>query len=139
MATVAILLATASGASADYGGKAVYQVEISSNPPGSGVWLWAELDPGGASGDYQETDCIHLPKLGLVGAVHDSGSVSGWDISGGQLNIRGVLVVGGEETVDISIPLPAGGYGHATSIVVTPVLGPPLISGSFPAQVQLAP
>jgi hypothetical protein len=138
MAAVAALLATAT-ANADYGSKAVYQVEISSNPPGSGVWLWAELDPGGASGDYQETDCIHLPKLGLVGALHDSGSVSGWDISNGQLNIRGVLVVGGAETVDISIPLPAGGYGHASTIFVTPVLGPPIISGAFPAQVQLAP
>lgn len=139
MATVAILLATASTAKADYGAKAAYQVEISSNPPGSGIWLWAELDAGGASGDYQETDCIHTGRAGLNGALHDSGSVSDWDTSAGQLNIHGVLMLGGLETVDISIPLPSGGYGHATTMLVTPTNGPPIISGTFPAQIQLAP
>jgi hypothetical protein len=137
--TAAVLLATAATARADYGSKAVYQVEISANPPGSGIWLWAELDPGGASGDYQETDCIHTGHGGPNGALHDSGSVSAWDTSGGQLNIHGVLMLGGLETVDISIPIPAGGYGHVTTMVITPTAGLPIISGPFPAQIQLAP
>jgi hypothetical protein len=138
-AAVAILFGTAATASADYGSKAVYQVEISSNPPGSGVWMWAELDPGMTSGDYQETDCIHLGKGGPNGALHDSGSVSGWEISGGMLIMHGVKVLGGAETVDVSVPLPAGGYGHSSSVTITPTGGPPVIAGTFPAQVQLAP
>jgi hypothetical protein len=135
----AILLATASTAKADYGSRAVYQVEISANPPGSGIWFWGELDPGGVSGDYQETDCIHTGAGGPNGALHDSGSVSAWDIADGRLIIHGVLMLGGLETVDISIPLPAGGYGHALTMLVTPTSGFPIISGQFPAQIQLAP
>ena len=37
VASVAILLAPS--ANADYGSKAVHQVEVSSSPPGFGVWL----------------------------------------------------------------------------------------------------
>lgn len=139
MAAVAILLGTATTASADYGSGAAYQVEISSNPPGSGVWIWAELDPGMTSGDYQETDCIHLGQGGPNGALHDSGSVSGWEITGSMLTMHGVKVLGGAETVDVSVPVPAGRYGHSYSVTITPTGGPPVIAGTFPAQVQLAP
>lgn len=40
LAAAAALLATAGPAKADYGRGAVYQVEISSNPPGFGFWIW---------------------------------------------------------------------------------------------------
>jgi hypothetical protein len=50
---MAIVLAAASTATAAYGPGAVYQVEISANPPGSGFWIRAELDPGMSSGDEQ--------------------------------------------------------------------------------------
>ena len=143
VATIAILLATASSAKADYGSKAVYQVEISSNPPGFGFWIWAELDPGMTSGDYQETDCIHAGRGGPNGAVHDSGSVAGWtlDTSARTLTMHGVNIIGNAETVDVTVPLPATGqqYGHTNSMTLTYVSGAPIISGTFPAQVQLAP
>jgi hypothetical protein len=126
-------------ARADYGQGAQYQVEISANPPGFGFWYWAELDPSMTSGDYQETDCIHSGHGGPNGGIHDSGSVTGWEIVGGVLTMHDVLVVGGIETVDVSVPVPSGGYGHSNSVTITPVSGPPLIAGTFPAQVQLAP
>ena len=138
-AGIALLLGTTATATADYGSRAAYQVEISSNPPGSGVWIWAELDPAMSSGDYQETDCIHAGQGGPNGALHDSGSLSGWEISGGMLTMHGLKVLGGAETVDVSVPVPAGGYGHSYSITMTPTAGPPVIAGTFPAQVQLAP
>lgn len=139
MLGAAVFFGMASSARADYGQGAQYQVEISTNPPGFGLWYWAELDPGGTSGDYQNTDCIHLGRGGPNGAAHTSGSVSGWEINGNVLTMHGVQVVGGVETVDISVPVPSGGYGHSHSVTFTPVNGPPLIAGTFPAQVQLAP
>jgi hypothetical protein len=145
----AALFLGASAARADYGGQAAYQVEISSNPQGFGVWLWAELDPSGTSGDYQETDCIHLGGGHVVNgeardaAAHDSGSVSAWsvDTNAGTLTMYGVNLVGGAETADITVPLPSSGqYGHSHSVMITPENGsPPIIAGTFPAQVQLAP
>jgi hypothetical protein len=143
------LLAIVSTANADYGSRAVYQVEISSNPPGFGFWIWAELDPGMTSGDYQETDCIHLGGGHIAdgqprdGAAHDSGSVSGWSVdnSARTLTMRGVNIIGNAETVDITVPLPSTGgqYGHSNAMTLTYVSGAPIISGTFPAQVQLAP
>jgi len=138
------LLGIASTANADYGSPAVYQVEISSNPPGFGFWIWAELDPGMTSGDYQETDCIHLGGGHIVdGAAHDSGSVSGWsvDTSARTLTMHGVNIIGNAETVDITVPLPSTGgqYGHSNAMTLTYVSGAPIVSGTFPAQVQLAP
>ena len=148
-AAAAILLGTASTARADYGSHAVYQVEISSNPPGFGFWIWAELDPGMTSGDYQETDCIHLGGGHIVngqprdGAAHDSGSVTGWSVDNNArtLTMHGVKIIGNAETVDVTVPLPASGgqYGHSNSLTLTYVSGAPIISGTFPAQVQLAP
>jgi len=143
IAAVALLLGTASTARADYGSKAVYQVEISSNPPGFGFWIWAELDPSHSSGDYQETDCIHAGRGGPNGALHDSGGVTGWSIDNNNhtLTMHGVNIIGNAETVDITVPLPTAGgeYGHSYSMTLTYVSGAPIIAGTFPAQVQLAP
>jgi hypothetical protein len=143
VATAAILLGVTATARADYGSKAVYQVEISSNPPGFGFWIWAELDPSQTSGDYQETDCIHAGRGGPNGAVHDSGSVTGWsiDTANRTLTMHGVNIIGNAETVDVTVPLPATGasYGHSNSMTLTYVSGAPIIAGTFPAQVQLAP
>lgn len=143
--TAAIMLGGASTARADYGRGAVYQVEISANPPGSGFWIWAELDPGMGSGDYQETDCIHTGRGGPNGALHDAGSVTGWSIdsTARTLTMYGVNIIGNAETVDITVPLPTDGnqYGHSSSMTMTYAGGVPIIypSATFPAQVQLAP
>jgi len=149
-AAVAILLATASTANADYGSRAVYQVEISANAATGSYWIWAELDPGGTSGDYQETDCIHLGRGGPNGALHDSGSVSSWSVGGGTLTMTGVQILGGLETATISVPLPSSGtYGHShgMTLTVTSALipSPPIPVGATlswsgnAAQVELAP
>src|SRR5436305_789572 len=146
---VTILLGTASTARADYGSRAVYQVEISANAA-QGYWIWAELDPGGTSGDYQETDCIHFGQGGPNGALHDSGSVSGWSTGGGLLTMTGVKILGGLETATISVPLPSTGtYGHShgMTLTVTSALipSPPIPVGATlswsgnAAQVELAP
>jgi len=146
--SAAILLATASAARAGYGSPAAYQVEISSNPQGFGFWIWAELDQDMAGGDYQETDCIHLGGGHIVNgqprdaAAHDSGDVDGWSIDANArtLTMHGVDIIGNAETVDITVPLPATGqYGHVQSVTLTWVGGAPIIAGTFPAQVQLAP
>jgi len=150
MLGAAVFLGTAASARADYGPGAVYQVEISANAATGSFWIWAELDPGGASGDYQETDCIHLGRGGPNGALHDSGSVSGWSVGGGALTMTGVKILGGLETATISVPLPTSGtYGHShgMTLTVTSALipNPPTPVGATlswsgnAAQVQLAP
>jgi hypothetical protein len=144
----AIGIARASTARAGYGSPAAYQVEISSNPPGFGFWIWAELDQDMAGGDYQETDCIHLGGGHIVNgeprdaAAHDAGDVSGWSIdpTTRTLTMHGVDIIGDAETVDVAVPLPASGqYGHVNLVTLTYVSGAPIIAGTFPAQVQLAP
>lgn len=144
----AIFLATASVARADYGSPAAYQVEISSNVPGVGFWIWAELDQDMAGGDYQETDCIHLGGGHIVNgqprdaAAHDSGEVSSWSIdwAARTLTMHGVNIIGNAETVAVTVPLPAtGSYGHVNWMTLTYEGGAPITSGTFPAQVQLAP
>ena len=144
LALVALGLGAAPAAKADYGNQAVYQVEISANPPGTGFWIWAELDPGMSSGDYQETDCIHAGRGGPNGAVHDAGSVTAWSVDQNTrtLTMYGVNIIGGAETVNITVPLPASGnYGHSNSMTITYAGGIPIIPGTvtLPAQVQLAP
>jgi len=142
----ALFFGTAASASADYGSRAVYQVEISANAsPGPSFWFWAELDAGG--GDYQMTDCIHVGRGGPNAAAHASGDVESWSTSGGMLTITGVQIIGGAETVTIKVPLPASGYGHtnAVSLTVTSAIEPIFPVGytfSFSGrrtQVQLAP
>jgi hypothetical protein len=55
--------------------------------------------------------------------------------------MHGVNIIGNAETVDITVPLPAAGgqYGHSNAMTLAYVSGAPIISGTFPAQVQLAP
>jgi hypothetical protein len=145
--TAALFAATGS---AEYGPGAVYQVEISANAqPGPSFWFWAELDPGGTSGDYQMTDCIHVGRGGPNAAAHASGEVASWSVGGGMLTMTGVKIVGGANTATISVALPSSGtYGHSNYVTVTvtaAVPGAPLPVGAVftftgsSAQVQLAP
>jgi hypothetical protein len=149
-AATAVFFGTAAGASAEYGPGAVYQVEISANAqPGPSFWFWAELDPGGTSGDYQMTDCIHVGRGGPNAAAHASGEVETWSVGGGMLTMTGVKIVGGANTATISVALPSSGtYGHSNYVTVTvtaAVPGAPLPVGAVftftgsSAQVQLAP
>ena len=148
----AVSLGTAASARADYGPGAVYQVEISANAlPGPSFWFWAELDPGGASGDYQMTDCIHVGLGGPNAAAHASGEVESWSVDGGMLTMTGVKIVGGANTATVSVALPSSGamYGHSNYVKVTvtaAVPGAPLpvgavfeFTGPRAANVQLAP
>jgi hypothetical protein len=147
--TVAAAAALATSASADYGAGAVYQVEISANAPTGAFWIWAELDPGGVSGDYQETDCIHLGGGHATdAAAHDSGSVTGWSVGNGMLTMTGVNIIAGLETATISVPLPSSGaYGHSNGMTLTvtsaivPIIpvGATLTWSGQATQVQLAP
>lgn len=147
---VAAFFGTAASAQADYGSGAVYQVEISANAlPGPSFWFWAELDPGGVSGDYQMTDCIHVGRGGPDAAAHASGQVQTWSVGGGYLTITGVKIVGGADTATIVAALPSSGtYGHSNWVQVTvtsAVPGAPLPVGAVftfsgpKTQVQLAP
>jgi hypothetical protein len=129
---------------ADYGQGAVKQVEISANPPGFGFWLWAELSSD-QTGDYQETDCIHLGGgHENDAAAHDSGSVTGWSVSNGVLTMTGIKIIGGLAAATFSVPVGPSGFGHANSMTMTVTqevapffpVGVPL---TFPAQVQVAP
>jgi hypothetical protein len=138
----ALYLGVASSAQAGYGSPTAYQVEISANPTGEGLWFWSALDQGGGGGDYQETDCVHVP--GLHAAAHDAGEVSDWwiDTANNTLHIDGVNVVDNLETVNLVVPLPSGGgFGHVTgSVEVDFVSGIPIITGSLGrAQIQIAP
>jgi hypothetical protein len=99
--------------------RAVYQVEISSNipgPNGGGIWLWIELNSNGC-GDYAGSDC---GRGADERAKADRGDVRSWSISGGALAIEGITLNGlGGLPVTITIPLPASGYRHVTTDVVT--------------------
>lgn len=149
LAAAAVFFGTATGASAEYGPGAVYQVEISANAlPGPSFWFWAELDPGNTSGDYQMTDCIHVGRGGPNAAAHASGEVETWSVGGGWLTMTGVKIIGGEETATISAALPSSGmYGHSNAVTVTvtsaivPILpvGTVLSFSGHATQVQLAP
>lgn len=163
--TAGALAVTAGTAAADYGPSAAYQVEISANTAQGSFWIWAELDPSsgvptsGSSGDYQETDCIHLggghfntQGQALDAAAHDSGSVASWSVGDGTLTMTGVQIIGGLETATISIPTSTapGGYGHTNGMTLTvtsSVLPDPASAGlppvgasiPFPSQNQIAP
>ena len=144
-----LFFGTAAGARADYGPGAVYQVEISANAlPGPSFWFWAELDQGGASGDYQMTDCIHVGRGGPNAAAHASGDVESWYVSGGRLVMTGVKIIGGAEKATISAALPSSGmYGHSNDVTVTvtsaivPIIpvGTVFSFSGHATQVQLAP
>lgn len=105
-----------------YGSGALYQVEISSNPPGEGIWFWAELMQvnGAKVADYQETDCIHLGGGHATdAAAHDSGEAT-WMVSGTTVTIEGVGLVGGLATADLSVT-PENGqtYGSIEGLTLT--------------------
>jgi hypothetical protein len=144
LAVVAALAALAAGsAAADYGEGTVYQVEISSNiagPHGGGIWLWIELNANGG-GDYAGSDC---GRGASEHAVADRGDVTSWTVGGGTLTIVGVTLNGfGGLPVTITVPLPASGYGHISTDVISivpdlaSVLGLP--AGVGFSQVELAP
>lgn len=129
MATPAVA-ATTSGSG--YSAGAQYQVELSSNVPGEGFWIWAELGANG-SGNYQETDCLHLGGGHATdAAAHSAGDVSGWTVSGGTLTMSGVNIIGGLETVNISVPVPTSGYGSVSQMTVTFDAGVPIIGSGTP-------
>jgi hypothetical protein len=119
-AIVGLLVLSSGGtALADYGPRAQYQVEISSNPGGVGFWLWAELGPGQTS-DYQETDCIHLGGgHSTDAAAHDAGSLSSWSVSSGTLTMEGMQIIGGAALANISVPVGPDGYGQISSMTLT--------------------
>lgn len=143
MATPAI---AASTSGSGYSAGAQYQVELSSNVPGEGFWIWAELGSG-STGNYQETDCIHMGGGHATDAAsHDAGDVSSWIVSGGSLTMNGVNIIGGLEKVDVVVTFSPGssGYGPATSMTVAWASGAPIIgalrSGTGPiASPQLFP
>lgn len=144
------LAAAAPPAAADYGPGSVYQVEISANPHGEGVWFWAALSASSAgamsgTGDYQEADCIHLGGGHFVGgqaldaAAHYGGELR-WSISDGTLTMSGIGAIGGIDPLTISVPLPSGGYGHGDTVTFADLFG--AITGTFSGpgvEVQIAP
>jgi hypothetical protein len=88
-AAVLVSAISATSASADYGGRAIYQIELSVNTPGrdgGGVWLWIALKPD-FTGDYAGSDCGH----GGAGAASDKGDVT-WHYSGDSVVIDGVAL-----------------------------------------------
>ncbi len=106
---------------ADYGPGAQYQVEVSSNPPGVGFWLWAELGSGQSS-DYQETDCIHLGGGHATdAAAHDAGELTGWSVTNDTVTMNGMKLIGGVIMANITVLVPDGtnGYGQVEGITVT--------------------
>lgn len=150
VAAAVTLAAAVTPAAADYGAGSVYQVEISANPGGGGVWFWAALSPsspGGTSGagDYQEADCIHLGGGHFVGgqaldaAAHYGGELK-WSVTGGTLTMWGIRAIGGIDPLTISVSLPASGYGHGNTVTFSDLFG--AITGTFTGpgvQVQIAP
>jgi hypothetical protein len=142
LALTAGTAATAS-ASSDYSG-GTYQVEISANTAGASFWFWSELGAG-QTGNYQETDCIHLGGGHATdAAAHDAGDVSGWSISNGFLSITGVEIIGGLETATLSIPVPTGTLGHSSgmTLTVTSAVVPIIPVGAvltLPSQNEIAP
>ncbi|MHB1523709.1 MAG: hypothetical protein ACYCS9_04665 [Candidatus Dormibacteria bacterium] len=138
----------ASTSGSGYGAGATYQVELSSNVPGEGFWIWAELGAD-QTGNYQETDCIHLGGGHATdAAAHSAGDVSGWAVSGGILTMDGINIIGGLETVDsvVNFSPMSSGYEPATSVKLTVtdalVSNPPIHVGTsftLPVDGEVAP
>jgi len=121
----ALLLATpavaATTSGSGYSAGAQYQVELSSNVPGEGFWIWAELGANG-SGNYQETDCLHLGGGHATdAAAHSAGDVSGWTVSQGTLTMKGIQALGGAVTTNIEVVYSpnSSGYGPVATMTVT--------------------
>jgi hypothetical protein len=128
--------------SADYGGAAQFQIEISANTPTVGFWLWAELVPGQAS-DYEETDCIHLgggPATDF--AAHDSGSLTSWSVSNGTVTMTGMKIIDGLETATVSAPIGPNGTISSMTFTITSAVVPIIPVGAsmtLPAAGVVAP
>jgi hypothetical protein len=142
VAAFAAVLAT--GASADYGNTATYQIELSANIPGhlgGGVWLWIELSSD-YTGDYTGSDCGHAGQ----GAAADKGSVNWFysdasgnpDTNGGYLTISGVTLNGlGGFPSTVIVP---DTYGHYTGTDTSYLTLPGFIPGGIGnSQLQVAP
>jgi hypothetical protein len=136
----AVTAIAASGAQADYGSGAVYQIEVSANNvggvPGDGAWIWIALNRNG-TGDYEMTDCIHTGSIGLNAAAHSSGDVT-WTDDGTNLWIVGVRAIGGLVPVTIKT---SDNYGHYVTASNATILVPPnpILPGfGGTAQVQVA-
>src|SRR6266542_1257902 len=88
-AAVLVSAIAATSASAEYGGRAIYQIELSVNTPGrdgGGVWLWIALEPD-FTGDYAGSACGH----GGAGTASDKGDVT-WHYSCDSVVIDGVAL-----------------------------------------------
>ena len=80
-----------------------------------------------SSGDYEETDWIHL----------GAGTPSTASRATRPLMTPAASPAGANaEMVDSTVPLPASGgqYGHSDSVRLTYISGAPIIAGSFPAE-----
>jgi hypothetical protein len=49
-----------------------------------------------------------------------------------MLDIQGLEIIGGLETVDVSVPPPASGYGSVTSFTVAYAGGAPILGATSP-------
>jgi hypothetical protein len=130
----------ASGAQADYGPGAVYQIEISANNvggvPGDGAWIWIALNSN-HTGDYEMTDCIHTGSAGLNTASHSSGDVT-WTDDGTNLSITGVRAIGGLVPVTIKTPDTYGHYVRSTNSIILVPPNPIFPGFGGTAQLQVA-
>jgi hypothetical protein len=99
LGSVAALMVGASGASADYGNLAQYQITFSQNCNNAalclgggqglgGDWGWGVLNSDG-TGDLQIAFCGHAPGLG-GGAGHEAVDISSWSID----ETNGVFFIG---------------------------------------------
>jgi hypothetical protein len=136
----AVMPSGGTSALADYGQDAQYQIEISSNIPGTaggGIWLWIELDQDG-TGTYQGSDCGHAGQ----GSAHDSGDLTWADNGNGTLTIHAVVLNGLPFLPPQDITVQSA-YGHVMTDFATlfpdlsSALGIP--SGVGFSQLQVAP
>lgn len=145
---------SASGASADYGQGAQYQIELSANLSsvqgggiGGGVWLWIELDQNG--GSYTGSDCGHIAGAPPAGATADSGDLnrSDWfysnadgssNPSGDYVTVTGITLNGlGGYPVTVTVPKAYGHYTGSIGSFITLPFPPSFTSLGF-SQVQVA-
>ncbi len=146
MAAPAVAAATSGSG---YSAATQYQVELSSNVPGEGFWIWAELGDNGTTGSYQETDCIHLGGGHATdAAAHSAGDLSGWAVlSHSTLTMNGVQALGGAVTTNISVVYSpnSSGYGPVATMTVTvtqssvPLIFPVDFTFTLPANGEVAP
>jgi hypothetical protein len=149
----ALLLVTTGVASADYG-RAVYQIEVTSNDGiGGGVWLWIALYQDG-TGDYAGSDCAggNNRYLRGEGARPDHGDVTSWYHIGPYTNpcsgetypdaivINGVALNGlGGFPTTITVPAAYGHYSSPGTRAFMTLPCPPVCTCGGSTQLQIAP